>query len=312
MKLRYINPIYSEYFADPFIMQYKGVYYAFGTAPTVGSRVLPALTSFNLTSWTEQGGTLIPPHNTVEFWAPEVVFRDGIFYMYYSASHVRGYHHQLRVAQSTHPLGPFEDTGLLLVPDQPFTIDAHPFRDEDGTWYLFYARDFLSMNGEHRVGTGIVVDRLLDMVTLAGSPKVVVRPHLDWHLFKRQRPIYGSIYDWYTVEGPAVLKHDGHYYCFYSGGSWEQDNYGVSFVIAEHPLGPYFPPDDLHLQVLRSQQPHLIGPGHNAFIKAPNDQTLIIYHAWDSARTGRYMHMDKLLWAAGIPHVNPTWTPTEV
>jgi len=41
------------------------------------------------------------------------------------------------------PLGPYQDVGPLLDPsDCPFAIDPHPFRDEDGQWYLF-ARDFL-------------------------------------------------------------------------------------------------------------------------------------------------------------------------
>ena len=37
--------------------------------------------------------------------------------------------------------------------------------------------------------------------------------------------MYGAIYDWYTLEGPAVRHHDGAYYCFYSGGSWLTEGY---------------------------------------------------------------------------------------
>jgi hypothetical protein len=47
--------------------------------------------------------------------------------------------------------------------------------------------------------------------------------------------MYGNVYDWHTVEGAAVLYRDGHYYCFYSGGAWEKENYGVSYVVARHP-----------------------------------------------------------------------------
>jgi len=32
--------------------------------------------------------------------------------------------------------------------------------------------------------------------------------------------MYGGVYDWHTVEGPALRVHQGRYYCFYSGGAW--------------------------------------------------------------------------------------------
>ena len=51
--------------------------------------------------------------------------------------------------------------------------------------------------------------------------------------------MYGAVCDWHTVEGAAVLCHDGRYFCCYSGGAWERDNYGVSWVVADDPLGPY-------------------------------------------------------------------------
>ena len=140
---------------------------------------------------------------------------------------------------ASHPAGPFEDSGTVLTPDDQFTIDAHPFRDDDGRWYLYYCRDFLEPDGEGRVGTGIVVDRLVGMTRLAGERRTVLRPHADWQLYERQREWYGRVWDWYTVEGAFVRKHDGRYYCLYSGGAWREPNYGVSCVLADHPMGPF-------------------------------------------------------------------------
>jgi GH43 family beta-xylosidase len=305
----YTNPVYPHDFADPFVLRHEDMYYAYGTAQTQDKRVLPVLSSPDLTRWEWQGGALVPPVGAVEFWAPEVAFADGIFYMYYSARGTNGRDHQLRVARSTSPLGPFEDAGHVLNENEPFSIDAHPFRAADGQWYLFYAKDFLERDEHHHVGTGIVVDRLTDMLTLAGEPRLVVRPHADWHLFRLQRPMYGNIYDWYTVEGPSVLQHGGLYYCFYSGGAWEKDNYGVSYVVAEHPLGPW---RQVQTQVLRSLPPNVIGPGHNSFTVAPNGRQIMVYHAWDAARTGRYMRIDPLLWQDGVPQVTPTCGMPEV
>jgi GH43 family beta-xylosidase len=310
MSLLYKNPVYKQYLADPFVLRHEGVYYAYGTGPlSADGWPFPVLTSSDLVNWEQHGWALLPPGGD-EFWAPEVAYSNGMFYMYYSAHGIGDRDHQLRVATSADPLGPFRDAGRILVPDQPFTIDAHPFQDRDGQWYLFYARDFLTLDLQYRVGTGIVVDRMLDMITPSGDPRVVIRPHADWHLFKAGRSMYGAVYDWHTVEGPALRLHNGRYYCFYSGGAWDHDNYGVSYVVATHPLGPYSLPPESEHALLRSAPGYLIGPGHNSFTVSPaGGQEYVVYHAWDPAMTARRMCIDPLYWEKDIPVIQgPTWT----
>jgi GH43 family beta-xylosidase len=310
MRLQYKNPVYDQYLADPFVLHHQGQYYAYGTGSlSPEGWPFPVLHSTDLVNWQPKGWSL-RPHGGDEFWAPEVAFSNGIFYMYYSAHGLDGKDHQLRVAASVDPLGPFQDAGQVLVPDHPFSIDAHPFQDRDGKWYLFYARDFLTLDQEYRVGTGIVVDRMLDMTTLAGDPHVVIRPHADWQLFKASRSMYGAVYDWHTVEGPAVRVRNDLYFCFYSGGAWEHDNYGVSYVVADHPLGPYGMPSGIEQILLRSIPGRVIGPGHNSFTESPSgDQEYIVYHAWDPGMTARRMCIDPLYWENDLPVVHgPTWT----
>lgn len=304
MRRTYRNPVYPEPMADPFVLKHEEAYYAYGTAPGgPDGRQVPVLRSLNLVDWASLGHALLP-NGARQYWAPEVACHEGRFYMYYSSgSAPEGTDQQLRVAVAGHPAGPFVDTGSLLVPNQPFSIDAHPYRHSDGQWYLFYCVDFLEARGEHRVGTGIVVDRLLDMRTLAGQPRVVVRPHQDWHVFRKGRTMYGQVFDWHTVEGPSVQMHDNRVYCFYSGGAWERENYGVSYVVADQPLGPYrSPAGGQEALLMRSRPGAVIGPGHNSFISSPDGkETWIVYHAWDVARTARRMCIDRLDWDDGCP-----------
>lgn len=311
MPTTYTNPVYPHYMADPFVLRHNGRYYAYGTAPRSDKgEAFPILYSNDLVHWTFAGYALPPLEGPTDYWAPEVAYADGRFYLYYSAG-IEDRGHRLRVAVSDTPLGPFTDAGVSLTADEPFAIDAHPFRDRDGQWYLFYSPDFLTLDGDQRVGTGIVVDRLLDMQTLAGEPRVVVRPHADWQLFLAQRPMYGGVYDWHTIEGAATRVHNGRYYCFYSGGAWERENYGVSYVVADHPLGPYRRPDGLDGPIFRSVPGHIIGPGHNSFTESPDGkQEFIVYHAWDAAMTARLMRVDRLTWDGDRPALHgPTWTP---
>ena len=307
----YCNPVYQEYFADPFVLRHEGAYFAYGTVPHVG-RTVPALTSSDLVRWRPLGDVLEPLDRAEEvYWAPEVaVADDGRFYMYFSVGGEEGEGHRLRVAVADEPTGPFVDVGVVLDPD-PFSIDAHPFRDDDGTWYLFFCRDFLQ--GE-RVGTGIVVDRLTSMTALAGDVRTVVRPYAEWNLFQAQRSWYGRTWDWYTVEGPFVRKVDGRYHCFFSGGAWREPNYGVSYAVADHALGPWEVQADDEPTILRTVPGRVLGPGHASVVTSPSGRhDVIVYHGWDAAASARLMRIDRLEWTPEGPRSDgPSLDPRPV
>lgn len=331
----YTNPVYSGYFADPFVWEYNGEYYAVGTGPMEASgeieeaeaaasgfeaqlRLFPLLRSDDFVHWSYVSGALLPPDPALgdTFWAPEVAYSEGVFYLYYSVG-FEDKNHQLRVAASNHPMGPYQDTGKALINTRvfPFTIDPHPFQDDDGRWYLFYARDFLDSEGGYSPGTAIVVDRMIDMTTLAGEAKPILRARSDWQRYEANRLMYGERWDWHTLEGPCVRKHAGHYYCFYSGGRWGSDRYGVDYGVADHVLGPYLDAgNESGARVLRSVPEHALGPGHNSIALGPDRQTeYLVYHAWDPGMIARRMCLDRLIWTPDGPRSSgPTWTPQTV
>ncbi len=309
-ELTYTNPVWSGYLADPFVLRWKGAYYAYGTGgpPAPGKQpdgnLFPVLRSTDFARWEWVAGALRPQADMAACWAPEVAERDGTFYLYYSAAGAGGdENHRLRVATSDRPEGPFTDAGRVLLPDEDFTIDAHPFRDpKDGRWYLFFAKDFFT--GE-RVGTGTAVVPLEDdMMTPAAPPVTVLRAALDWQVYQRDRTLYGRQWDaWHTVEGPFVWERDGLYYCFYSGGNWKTPDYGVSYGVADNVLGPYR--DEWSHggpSVLRGIEGKVIGPGHNSVVVGPDGQTeFLVYHAWDPDHTARRMCLDPLRWTPDGP-----------
>src|SRR5262245_5104721 len=145
------RPVHAAYFADPFVWQHHGEYFAVGTGEREasghpGEMIFPLLRSRDLVEWRPAGRALLRPAHSLgtHFWAPEVAFAENKFWLYYSVG-LANQKHQLRVATSDTPLGPYQDFARPLLDPAPcpFAIDAHPFHDDDGQWYLFYARDFL-------------------------------------------------------------------------------------------------------------------------------------------------------------------------
>jgi len=307
------NPVYGEYLADPFCFRAGDYYYAVGTgkteadhSPTTDGPVIPMVRSRDLRSWESLGKVLeLPPQTYTCFWAPEVAFHEGRYYLYYHPC-LAGVGFHIRVAVADRPEGPYRDMGTPLTDPakNPFAIDAHPFRDDDGQWYLFYATDFLSYTKNTFRGTALVVDRLINMTRLEGNPRVVMRAHWPWQRYEANRNLYGTIADWYTLEGPTVVKRFGRYYCFYSGGNYQNDSYGVDWLEADSVFGPWREVGrERGPQLLRSIPGEVIGPGHHSIVTTPEGVDHVVYHAWNKAGTDRLMCVDRLDWVDGVPQV---------
>lgn len=318
----YQNPVFARYFADPFVFLHEGAYYAVGTGQPEGAFDRPGvafqmLRSEDLCDWSPVGAALECPENVPAnaYWAPEVAYSNGTFYMYYSMG-VDDKHHQLRVATSANPEGPYIDNGVpVLDPGTcPFAIDAHPFQDDDGAWYLFYARDFLDSEDGARPGTAVVAAPLIEMVHVPSTYSVVQRPHHDWQRYQEDRSMYWGQYDWHTLEGPCVRKRNGLYYCIYSGGNWQNESYGLDYFVADHPLGPYRDDNPGFARLLRTVPGNVIGPGHNSIVVGPDGKTdYVVYHAWDVEMTARKMSIDPITWTPDGPRCDgPSWQPREL
>jgi GH43 family beta-xylosidase len=292
----YTNPVYAENCPDPFVLKHHGEYWCYSTGFAPDGRCFRMLHSTDLVEWRELGGAMAAlPGGAPEYWAPEVAYLDGRFYLYYSVGD--GVRMELRAATCDEPGGPFLDAGLRLTPEE-FAIDPHVFEDDDGSRYLFYATDFLERS---HVGTGTVVDRLIDPLRLAGAPRPVTLARYDSQVFDAHRLEKGGV-RWHTLEGPFVLKRKHRYYQMFSGGNWQNPSYGVSYAVAsslseaqewlqlEH--GERLP------LVLATVPGRVIGPGHNSVVRGPdNVAQYCVYHRWSEDRTARVLSIDPLDWA---------------
>jgi beta-xylosidase len=81
----YRNPVYPGSCPDPFVLKYGGEYFAYCTGTQPDGRCFGVFRSPDLVNWEVLPGALAPlPGGHTHYWAPEVTYHNGLFYMYYS------------------------------------------------------------------------------------------------------------------------------------------------------------------------------------------------------------------------------------
>jgi GH43 family beta-xylosidase len=290
----YQNPVYEHDFPDPFVFKFCGEYWAICTGYWHDGGVFGMLHSRDLVHWKDYGSAINPPpFEQPCYWAPEIFYDDGKFYLYYSVGNEENM--EIRVAVADTPAGKYVDSGYRLT-EEKFAIDAHVFVDEDNSRWLFYAIDFL----EHsHIGTGTIRDRLLSPFQLEGKPQPVSRAKYDWQVYDPVRANKGNV-RWHTIEGSYVIKRKGVYYQMFSGGNWQNPTYGVSFSTTRDFLAPeewqQYSDGEKILPILQTIPGKVIGPGHNSVVRGTdNFELFCIYHRWsDDLQRGRLLALDRM------------------
>ena len=188
--------------ADPFVYRHDGVYYLIGT--TRQHNGFDCYTSPDLVHWTFAGAAYTKPdghYGSGSFWAPEVKYYNGKFYLTYSAYNPANRKLLSSLAVSDRPEGPYKD---LYAPWFDFgysAIDCHLFvdRDKAHTPYLFFSRN-TSIPG-FASGENYVVQLTPDLSGFVGRPQMISQASQEWEMV-----------DWAHCrgnEGPFVFYHKG-------------------------------------------------------------------------------------------------------
>jgi beta-xylosidase len=115
-----------------------------------------------------------------------------------------------------------------------------------------------------------------------------------------------------TVEGPFMELHNGTYYLFYSGGSW-QAAYGMGYATATSPTGPF---TKSPTNPIFTQTSTVFGPGGgDDLVTGPHGGLWLLYAARASTPNAqRTLSLDPFEWrpapTAGAPDVPVISGPT--
>ena len=258
-------------YGDPFILLYENTYYAYGTKAKNGIAVL---TSDDLQMWNTPKNPLALDKKDVWadrwFWAPEVYYINGKFYMYYSADE------HICVATSDSPLGPFTQEIQEPMIAGEKCIDNSLFIDDDGKAYLFFDR----FNDGLNIWVAELEDNLLEIKEETMQKCI--------HVSQAWEKVWPRV-----NEGSFVTKHNGVYYMTYSANSYESPYYGIGVATATNVKGPWtkYGHNPIYQNV-----GELTGIGHSAMFTDKEGKLRIVFHSHNSktAIHPRTMHLSKV------------------
>ncbi len=231
-----------------------------------GPRVVP-----KMPGWVKQ----VVPQQRGHYWAPDVVFRDGKYWLYYSVSSFGKNRSAIALATNV-TLDPEDanfnwvDRGIVIESERSDNfnaIDPAVVQTSDGQLWMSFGSFW---SGLKLIQLNPESGKLLD-----------------------EAPMH-SIAKSQEIEAPYIYERDGWFYLFVNHGlccRGEESTYEIRVGRSRSVTGPYIDRNDVALLegggtlVLASER-DVVGPGH-AGIVTRNEKSWLGCHVYDAADRGK-------------------------
>lgn len=279
------------------------------------SHIMPTLRTRDLVSWEYMGDAFATRPSWVApgagLWAPEVVYRNGQYYLYYVATDVAdavsgepgcNSDNAIGVATSASPLGPWVDSGAPVVAPRRggggcnffWTYDPDVLVTSSGAAYIYYGSYYGGIEARELSADGLSSAATATPITIANR-----------------------------YEGANVVQKDGWYYLFASASNCcngPLTGYQVFAGRSQSPLGPFTDREGVSLRDTRAGGTPVItlngnrwvGTGHNSVFQDAGGNWYTAYHGIDrddpyfagaTGYTKRPLLLDRITWTGGWPEV---------
>jgi GH43 family beta-xylosidase len=275
---------------DPFVIQHNGTYYLFGT--NASNEGFKCWESTDLVHWAEKGWAYRETDDSwakSHYWAPEVEFFQGKFYMTYSAMNKTSDPPRLLIALavSDKPEGPYRDVHAPWLDFGYSAIDGHIFVDDDGEPYLYFSRNGVQDGYSFGIMYGVALAD--DLSKPIGEPVKLMEADQPWEKVRYAENRCN--------EGAFVLKHGGRYCMTYSANHTGFPHYGIGYATADKPLGPWVKAKENPIAATNVDI-GVSGPGHSCITRSPDGtEMFIVYHTHADAQKpsgDRVVNIDRI------------------
>ncbi len=268
------NPV-CESGADPWVVEHGGkYYYCFATGNGVGVAEIPSINSISSEGYSQVYTAPAGTQYSSEYWASELHYIDGEWYIYVAADDGNNFNHRMYVLKGTtqNPTDPFEMVGKIYDSTDKWAIDGTVVKILGENYFVWSGWE-----GDENVAQNIYIAHMSNPWTIDSERVLISSPRYSWE--KKGTP--------HINEGPAALYNgDGVFIAYSASGSWTDDYcIGLLTYNGGDPLNAKSWRKSLQ-PVFRKKAETAYGPGHCSFTTAADGSTWMVYHANRESGTG--------------------------
>lgn len=287
------NPLVLPSSPDPYITYHEGYYYyvktSVGKICIAKARRLQDIGAAPLIPvWSDST-------NFSEYWAPELSFVDGCWYVYFAPKSKALNSRRMFVLRSTEPnnaQAPYEMVGQMgptvynettgkweLDPNEDiYALDGTVLDLGEKKYFIYSAHKAKGVTTQQ-----IFINEMADATTLMGSR---VKLPAGGTRFEQMCDIGDPI-----CEGPQILRHDGKVFVLYSTDMSNYQWYQICALYADESSDLLDPASWKKLEgplLTKSLDPadRSLAPGHACTVKSPDGkEDWLVYHAYEGSTT---------------------------